>query len=102
MKTKTLNQKKKELFELLVEYYSLKPEEYWCKRMLTIKSPCGDKHCAVGFLMADFDAVEIRDTVCRLLDYQLMSVNDGNHYYMHIPTPKGRVIAYLENEIKKL
>lgn len=107
METKTLNQKKKELFELLVEYYSLKPEDKWCMK---ITHKTNGVSCAIGHLDRDFGGLhnKVIQTVRHIsgpgvLHSGLIEANDNNLIrYQHLSTPKERVIAYLEDEIKKL
>jgi hypothetical protein len=96
-------QKKKELFELLVEYYSLKPEDKWCTGKAN--GP-GGTHCAYGFINSDFVAIGYKSVaeviyLCLYESLGISLVNDGL-YYKHLSSPKERVISYLEDEISKL
>ncbi len=95
---KSLNQKKKELFELLVQYYDLKPELDWCTG--GYHNGYG-AHCAIGHLLIDFERPEVVATF-RLITKNVIAVNDKINSRYQQPTPKQRVIAYLNDEIKKL
>lgn len=97
---KSLNQKKKELFELLVQYYELKPEESWCTRNY---NDYHGKCCAIGHLKQEFgDYGVVERTVRSLCGISLILVNDRDTTRYQQPTPKQRVIAYLNDEIKNL
>ncbi len=99
------NQQKKELFQVLIPYFESKPEDQWCTGMYNTED---GRHCALGFLSVDFSkgvyfGGDVFIIVNRASKYELAIVNDNkNVKYEHLPTPKQRVLAYLNDQVKSL
>ena len=97
----------KEFFQWLRGYYETKPTDEWCAY---IRNDWNGRHCALGFLDKDFPGKVSLDqeflVVQRVLDltkvgmeYDLVRANNG-YTYVDKPTPKARVLAYLDDKLK--
>jgi hypothetical protein len=96
------NQQKKELFQVLIPYFESKPEDKWVVGKMHAS---GDCHCAMGFIIYDFTPYTshfIRCLTAEKSGYNnLVAANDKSSY-RHLLTPKQRVLAYLDDQVKSL
>lgn len=80
-----------------IAFYEQVPEERWCKFFFIDEG----RSCARGLLGKIHVSVPcLADIAITSLAPEIAQVNDGENQFYHQPTPKARVLAYL-NDLKK-